>query len=108
MLAAADVLAADIAAQDIVHWSLQHVWSQLEREIDRRWLDTIDVEIAAERSLQQIREILHITSVVHDVSTAEAGAQVDRHSYALEEEPIPASIDRWARGAGNAAQQGIV
>ena len=91
----------DIEEDDIGILAIDDIWKATCNEISARWLGTLDTPIASQIALLKVKKMAAWSIVNHDgipglnvPSTQEEALE----RYIPDEEPIPSSIDQWARG----------
>ena len=86
----------DLYCADCVDDSLEYIWSSVSNAITKRWLTTIDTPIAVEVVMLKMKKMVAWSVASHDGNIDSIPAGLERRIS--EAEPVPSSIDPWARG----------
>ena len=92
-----DVFIVDGEIREEIKAIIETVWSQFDEITQIKWLASIEIPITAEVAISKITNIVEWATLEYD------GVVVPQRVLELrdpEKEPVPASIDPWARGAG--------
>jgi hypothetical protein len=86
-----------IHSNDCVSDAIEFIWSSVSTGITERWLRTLELPIAIDMTILKMNKIVGWSVMSHDGILSEEFLEV----FVPECEPIPVSIDPWARGTGN-------
>lgn len=85
-----------IHSNNCVSDAIDHVWSSVSSGITEKWLRTLELPIAIDMTMLKISRIVGWSVISHDGHLTEDVLE----KLTSEDEPIPVSIDPWARGTG--------
>ena len=85
-----------IHSNNCVSDAIEHVWCSVSSGITEKWLRTLELPIAIDMTMLKMRKIVGWSVISHDGSLTEDVLEM----LISEDEPIPVSIDPWARGTG--------
>jgi hypothetical protein len=91
----------DIEDDDIGLIAIDDIWKATCDEISARWLGTLDTPIAAQIALCKVKKMAAWSIVNHDGIPGLNIPSIQEEAlerYIPDEEPIPSTIDQWARG----------
>ena len=77
---------------------IENIFEEVNQIIDLKWISTLDIPITTQLSMYKLYSIVNLSMYPHDGKIKE-NYQVLEH-FQPDSEPIPSSIDNWARGAG--------
>ena len=89
--------AEDADAEDCVAEAIQAVMEGVHLDIATKSVRLIENGLVAEVAMYKLQQVVHLATAEHD------GVVVQGQVLELlvpDEEPVPAPIDNWARGAG--------
>lgn len=86
-----------IHSNDCVSDAIEHLWSCVSSGITEKWLRTLELPIAIDMTMLKINKIVGWSVLSHD-GVLDGGFL---EQLFPEAEPVPVSIDPWARGTGN-------
>lgn len=89
-----------IYSNDCVTDAVDYVWTSVDEAITDKWLRTLELPIAIDMTMLKMAKIVAWSVASHD------GEILSNNGFSLEKltpdgEPLPVSIDPWARGTGN-------
>ena len=91
----ADRYSEDGEIEDSIHDIVCHCLHNVDRAIDKKFLASIEVPIAADIAMSKLMNILSIATMKHD-GVVTPGEPLEK--IIPEKEPVPCLIDNWARG----------
>jgi hypothetical protein len=73
-----------------------------EQRVDDMFLSTLDVPYATELSMMKIQKLIELAMLGHDGQQLRDDEQLE--VFMTDGEPMPSTIDSWARGTGTTVQ----
>lgn len=88
---------ADCGLDELGRDIFESVWLDFSSAIDDKWVESLEVPITTDITMQKLQAIMNLATFRHDgvVNPQSALEHID-----VEMEPTPTPIDNWARGAG--------
>lgn len=86
----------DSFVEEQVREVVDDVWQSVSGEITNIWLRSIESPLVADIAIHKLFHLVHLATVEHD------GIVAPKQTLEVlipDEEPVPSSIDNWARGA---------
>ena len=74
------------------------LWPSISLQISKNWLESLQTPIAAEVAMIKLNRIVSLATTSYDGVVRDNQEPIEKHIP--DSEPIPASIDPWARGTG--------
>lgn len=87
----------DNLIEEDIRLFVDSVWECVSAKITSNWLDRLEVPIAANVSLLKLTRVVAWATHAYD-GAVQADMPLEKHTP--DEEPMPVSIDPWARGTG--------
>ena len=75
---------------------VENVWTNLSEKLSSNWLESIQAPLAADIAMIKLGRIVSIATTSHD-GQIKGDEPLEKHIP--DNEPIPVSLDPWARGA---------
>lgn len=85
----------DSEIEDTIHQVVCECLHDVDRAIDKKFLASIEIPIAADIAMTKLMNILSIATMKHD-GVVTPGEPLEK--IVPEKEPVPCLIDNWARG----------
>jgi hypothetical protein len=89
--------AEDTAAEDCVAEAIQAVIDGVNLDISTKSVRLIENGLVAEVAMYKLQELVHLATVQHD---GDIVPDQVLELFVPDDEPVPAPVDNWARGAG--------
>lgn len=87
----------DADAEDCVAGVIESVLQGVNLDISTKSVGLIENGLMAEVAMYKLQQLVHLATVEHDGDCVEGQVL---ELFMPDEEPVPAPIDNWARGAG--------
>lgn len=92
------VLDEDKAVNEVVSDFIRTALTAFETKVDDIFLSTLDVPFATELAMLKIDKIIELALMEHDGNSTFEDEQLE--VFIPDGEPMPSTIDSWARGTG--------
>jgi len=100
------VLDEDKAVNEVVSDFIRTALTAFETKVDDIFLSTLDVPFATELAMLKIDKIIELALMEHDGNSTFEDEQLE--VFIPDGEPMPSTIDSWARGTGSPLQQPLI
>ena len=83
--------------EEIISEEIDNIWDHVSKGVSDRWLSTLDIPLCAEIAMMKMRKIVAWATFEHDGDISKNDIL---EKLTPDGEPVPISIDPWARGTG--------